>query len=295
MTYKSRKFHVPDTKKINLIIDTDAKNEADDQYAVAHALLSEKLNVMGIVASHFSERRVSGSMHASYEECLKMADLLEYPRDHIFMGNQFALNDLSEYEESEGVRFIIDAAHKSRTKLNIAVLGPLTNVAAALLKDESIADNIAVYYTGGRINHENGEIVIEANSRNDIKAFNIVMDKCKELYLVPMEEYMRLSVSISELEYRLSGKNHLADYLFNELVEVNNEARSFAQGESWVLGDSTVIGALLNSRCCESIKTNRYFIDENGKAVNTDQKMVFLKNFDQRYIMEDFFAKIALF
>jgi len=35
-------FRVPDPKRIRLLIDTDAKNEADDQYAIVHALLTPR-------------------------------------------------------------------------------------------------------------------------------------------------------------------------------------------------------------------------------------------------------------
>src|SRR5665648_949624 len=48
-----------------LIICTDAKNEADDQFAIVHALLAGTLDVRGIVPSHFGR---PGSMVASHEE-----------------------------------------------------------------------------------------------------------------------------------------------------------------------------------------------------------------------------------
>lgn len=32
-------FRVPETKRVRIIIDTDCKNEADDQYALVHHLL----------------------------------------------------------------------------------------------------------------------------------------------------------------------------------------------------------------------------------------------------------------
>ena len=38
-------FTCPEQKRIRLIIDTDAKNEADDQFAIVHHLLSEKMIV----------------------------------------------------------------------------------------------------------------------------------------------------------------------------------------------------------------------------------------------------------
>ena len=39
------------------IINTDAKNEADDQYAIVHALLSPTIDVRGLIAAHFGRER----------------------------------------------------------------------------------------------------------------------------------------------------------------------------------------------------------------------------------------------
>ena len=50
------KFDIPDTKKIRLIINTDAKNEADDQFAIVHALLTPRFIVKGIIAAHFGTK-----------------------------------------------------------------------------------------------------------------------------------------------------------------------------------------------------------------------------------------------
>src|SRR5512139_1942751 len=70
-------FDVPDAKKIRLIIDTDAKNEADDQFAIVHALLTPKFCIKGIIAAHFGTRRTQLSMQESYEEVLKVLSLMD--------------------------------------------------------------------------------------------------------------------------------------------------------------------------------------------------------------------------
>ena len=38
-------FHVPDQKKLRYIVHTDCKNEADDQFTLAHILMTDKLDV----------------------------------------------------------------------------------------------------------------------------------------------------------------------------------------------------------------------------------------------------------
>jgi purine nucleosidase len=48
-----REWKIPECKKKRVIIDTDAKNEVDDQFAIAQAVLSQSLDIRGIVAAHF--------------------------------------------------------------------------------------------------------------------------------------------------------------------------------------------------------------------------------------------------
>ena len=60
-----------------VIINTDAKNEADDQFAIVHALLSPTLDVRGLIAAHFGTRRSQRSMAESREEIDLLLQLLD--------------------------------------------------------------------------------------------------------------------------------------------------------------------------------------------------------------------------
>jgi len=42
-------FQVPEPKRVRMLMKTDAKNEADDQYAIVHALLTPMFNHKGII------------------------------------------------------------------------------------------------------------------------------------------------------------------------------------------------------------------------------------------------------
>src|SRR5829696_4696252 len=59
-----------------VIINTDAKNEADDQFAIVHALLSPSLEIRGLIAAHFGTSRSNRSMEDSREEIDLLLDLL---------------------------------------------------------------------------------------------------------------------------------------------------------------------------------------------------------------------------
>ncbi|MBQ1575967.1 MAG: hypothetical protein IIZ83_03310 [Oscillospiraceae bacterium] len=53
-------FHVPEQKRLRYIVHTDCKNEADDQFTLAHILMTDKLDVRGIIAGHFDEGNHGG-------------------------------------------------------------------------------------------------------------------------------------------------------------------------------------------------------------------------------------------
>lgn len=46
---------IPKNRKVRVIVCSDAKNEADDQYAIVHALLTRSFDIKGLVAVHFRE------------------------------------------------------------------------------------------------------------------------------------------------------------------------------------------------------------------------------------------------
>ena len=52
-------YTVPENKKVRVIVHTDCKNEADDQYAVAHHLMTPRFDVKA------SLRAISGKIRSS--------------------------------------------------------------------------------------------------------------------------------------------------------------------------------------------------------------------------------------
>ena len=86
-----KNLSVPE-KKIDVILDTDAYNEIDDQFALAYLLKKEKLNCVGICAAPFlNSRSVSPSdgMEKSYDEIIKLLELMDRDdmKDKVFKGS----------------------------------------------------------------------------------------------------------------------------------------------------------------------------------------------------------------
>ena len=141
-------INVPEDSVIPVIVDTDAKNEADDQYAIMHHLLSPKLKILGIVAAHYeSKATVPGTtMEKSYEEIRKVLDLAEIEDVPVYRGCRWPLQDIGEKQDTPGVRFMIEEARKADEKIFIAAQGAMTNIASAINMAPDIAEKIIWKY-----------------------------------------------------------------------------------------------------------------------------------------------------
>lgn len=105
---RSFPYPIPEEKKVRVILDTDCACEADDPYAIVHALLSPKISVTGICAEHFADRFGPDSMEESYREILHVLDLAglngQVP---VFRGSPCALSDETTSSPSPASQFII--------------------------------------------------------------------------------------------------------------------------------------------------------------------------------------------
>src|SRR5690242_4783168 len=114
-----------------VIINSDAKNEADDQFAIVHALLSPSLDVRGLIPAHFGRHRSDRSMEESREEIDLLLRLMDRNgKVPVADGAALALADESTPRDSPGARLIIEES-KQEGPLYVAFLGPLTDMASA--------------------------------------------------------------------------------------------------------------------------------------------------------------------
>lgn len=288
-------FSVPESRQMDVVLCTDAANEADDQYAITQALLSPKLRIQGIIATQFGSKRSPHSMEDSYQECLKMASLLDFDADKIYRGNPEALPADGCTGDSEGAAFLVEAAHRATDRLYVGVMGPLTDVGAALLLDPSIADKLCVVWTGTTRDMLRGNICREANARKDTIALNLVMKRCRHFVVIPFETYSRDLVSLTELQCKVLPCGKLGRYLFENMARMNrDESRGWISGESWCLGDNPVVGMLLDAHCGTTVQETRYCLDSENRPVPMEGTFTLVTEINVRFILEDLFAKLTL-
>ena len=141
------------TARRRVIVNTDAKNEADDQFAIVQALLSPSLDVRGLIAAHFGTSRSDRSMEESRAEIDLLLQLMHLDGQIVVAnGAPTAIPDATTALDSAGARLIIEESRLASTTdpLFVAFLGPLTDMASAILLDPEITDrDIVVIWIGG--------------------------------------------------------------------------------------------------------------------------------------------------
>lgn len=300
-------FSVPEKKRIRYIVDTDCKAEVDDQYTLAHILMTPKLDVKGIIAAHFDKMNLHGygpgvTAQASYDEVLKVMDLMhvsgEYP---VLLGAPTYLKDEQTPIDSEGVRFIIEEAMKEDDRpLFIGVQGSITDLASAILMKPEICERMTAIWIGGGDYPEGGG---EFNLMQDVHAANVVFKSAMPLWQIPMSTYKQFGVSLAELQYKVKPHGKIGAYLFENLIELNNRLSDgnwpWPHGELWGLGDEGVVAALLE----EAEKSDGYeMVDapvvdpETLKYVPgcSGRKIRVYHTMNARLDLEDFFCKLAI-
>lgn len=293
----SLSFQVPNSKRVRLLVNTDAKNEADDQYAIVHALLTPMFINKGIIAAHFGTGRTTESMQESYAEAKYVLSLMgEAGNVPVYKGATKALLDEQTPVVSEGAEAIIrEALSDDPHRLFVVFLGPLTDLAAAYLMEPKIAERLTAIWIGGGP-YPNGRN--EFNLSNDIHAANVVMNSAIPLWQVPQNVYGMMRVSLAELENRVKPHGEIGKYLFEQLVRFNDEnGDGWPRGESWSLGDSPAISLILDDlefsyewKPAPRITEDMHYIHHQ-----TERLIRVYHYVDARFTLEDMYAKLELF
>lgn len=289
---------------VDVVLDTDAYNEIDDQFAIGYLLRSgETCTVRGICAAPFlNNRSVSAEdgMKKSYDEILKLLTLAgrEDLKERVYTGSTHFLADEKTPTESDAAAFMAALAdeYSPERPLYIVAIGAITNVASAILKNPRMTENCVVVWLGGHGTHM-PYAASEFNMQQDIAAARIVFGCGVPLVQLPCFGVVdRFATSRYELEHWLKGKNALCDYLLENTV---TEAESYAAEKPWtrVIWDVTAVAWLLNrdSRFMQSRLIpapvpeydKRYAADAYGHFIR------YVSSIDRDALFEDLFKKLA--
>ncbi len=290
---------LPPKGRIDAVLDTDAYNEIDDQFALSYLLrYPERVNLLAVSAAPFLNSRSetpADGMEKSYKEILKLLRLAGVEKP-VFRGSENYLPDERTPVGSDAAEKLVELAseHSPENPLYVVAIGAITNVASALLMKPEIAGNVVIVWLGG---HSLGwPDTNEFNMRQDVAAARVVMSSPAPFVQLPcMGVVSEFRVSGPELKYWLKDKNALADYLADQTIE---EAESYASGTAWtrVVWDVTAAAWLVNDG-------NRFLVPEIRNAVlpgydnkyheEINKKIVYVRQIRRDALMTDLMKRLT--
>ncbi len=214
----------PPQKPVRMVLDTDAYNEVDDQFALAYALLSrERLDVEAVYAAPFHNSRSTGpadGMEKSYQEIQRLLALVDRKgMPQVFRGSRRYLDSGFGLERSEAALDMIRRAQdRAAGRLYVVAIGAITNVANAILIDPDIIRRIVVVWLGGHAHH--WPDTREFNLRQDPDAARVVFDSGVPLVQVPcLGAASHLVTTLPELRDYVRGRGALGDSLYEIVAD----------------------------------------------------------------------------
>lgn len=289
-------------RKLDAVIDTDAFNEVDDQFAITYLLASrDKINLTAIYAAPFSgTKNVTDpkvGMEKSFEEIVNILTLTGCT-DYIgntFKGSFAYLKDEKTPVVSPAAEDLVRRAKKysPENPLYVIAIGAITNVASAILMDPEIAENIVVVWLGGHAFHYRD--TKEFNMRQDIAAVRAVFaSKAPVVQLPCLGVVSQFAIPLEEMRYFLKGKNKICDYLCGIVEECFKDSENMCN--SRIIWDVTAVAWLLNDneRFMMSRTVDCPLVDYNceyGEVIDKKIRYVYFINRDA--LASDLFEKIT--
>ncbi len=305
---------------VRLVIDTDAANEIDDQFALAWALLSaDALRIEAVYAAPFSFAHRRGQlphapadaapfdppgegMQRSLAEILRVFARVGTPaQGRVLAGSDRYLPDAATPVPSAAAEHLIACAERTPIDgppLYVLALGCATNIASALLMAPHIAERIAVVWTSGYPStapHVNDSFNLE----QDLPASQHLMDCGVPLvYLPGFQVGAQLRLSRAEVEQYVRGRGAIGDYLHrlftdNPLWAIYpvDPSRPY----SWVIWDAICVAWLLAPHWVPStlVPTPRLDAQRRWRAQPGRPPMREAHAVQRDAIFNDFFAKLA--
>ena len=298
-TYTLLKMLEPPTGKIDAVIDSDAYNEIDDQFAISYMVkCSEKINIRAFFAAPFFNHHSKGpkdGMEKSYDEIRHLLTLLDRNDrlNDVYKGSDRYLSDENTAVISDAAKKLCELAmeYNSDNPLYVVAIGAITNIASAILMNPEIVNRIVIIWLGGHSIdwHDTKEF----NMFQDVAAARIIFGCGAALVQFPcMGVVSAFTVSEAELNVWLKGKNKLCDYLVQHTVD----EVEYDKGRPWTrtIWDVTAVSWLTGDFCRSRLIPSP--VPEYDGLYGLDARRHFIRYVYQIYrdrLVQDLFDKLS--
>ena len=249
----------PAAERHKVIIDTDMG--ADDAAALILAASSDSLEILGVTVlyGNVALEQAADNALAVLELCGREAPVyigadkpLEKPRPEMIwvhgkdgLGDRDLVHPSGSPETGSAVDFILDTVRRNPGEIELVALGPLTNVARAVLQDPEAMRQVKHIWVMGTCGFGAGNAspVAEFNVYNDAEAYDAVLRAELPMTVIGLDcclEETRLSQA--DLDAMAKG-NKLGAFMSKGFTKLNETYVS--QGQLLAVPDATAVAALI--------------------------------------------------
>lgn len=271
-------------KKVILDVDTGI----DDALAIAYAVNSDELDMVGITTS-FGNTNVDEATRNTLQllELLGREDIPVYPgagkplfRPHLkqkatfihgedAMGNHSLPLPKTKPSEKHAVDFIIEMVNKHPNEITLVFVASMANLALAIMKDPSIVGKVerVVIMGGAATVPGNVTSAAEANIYTDPEAAEFVFQSGLPVTMVGLDVTMQTLLPREQLEVWRRKGTPLADFMAHIVEYYINAYKKFFPGiKGCALHDPLAIGAVINP---DFIKTKPLHIQVDCEGLHS--------------------------
>lgn len=260
---------------VPVVLDTDIGDDIDDTWALAMLLGCPQVELKLIVTAWGNTpartRLVAKLLERIGRTDIPIATGIKTGNAELHQAAWLGDYDLAAYPGAvfdDGVQALVDTINNADTPVVLMVIGPQTNIRAALERDPGIARNARIVTMAGSIeigyNGQAGRCP-EYNVLTDIDAAKAVFAAPWDITLAPLDSCGTLRLTGDRYAAVAQSRNPRAVAAI-ENYERWDRRHHYPKGESSVLFDTVAAHLAFDESLCE-MKTIRLSIDDDGNTV----------------------------
>jgi len=270
----------------------------DDQWALAHLLLSPEFRLQAVITSHAS------SIGHSSEAAAKIAsDVVAHvlppglrSGSPVLPGSGSPLQNVNAPRENAGVDLLLRLSRGFSTtrRLQVFVTGAGTDVASAILKDSAIVHRISVVAMGFNDWPRGGDVF---NIKNDPLAWQVILGSEVPVVIASSAVTKRhLRLTRAEAAALMRPHGPLGEYLYSLFDRwLKTQAaivNQFVGPDTWVVWDESVVAYALGMARGNQVPRPKLQPDLFFSHQKTKQRITWLTEIDAPRFWHDFTQKI---
>lgn len=263
-----------DMAPVPVILDTDLGDDIDDTWALAMLLGCPQVDLKLVVtATNDTEKKTrlvakilekTGRTGVPLGTGIKNGDR---PLNQEKWLGAYTLDAYPGTVHEDGVQAMIDLVNASADMMTILVIGPQTNLKAALERDPGIAKKARVVSMAGSVAIGYGGKpgrCPEYNVKRDVEAAQAVFAAPWEIVMAPLDSCGTLILKGERFAKVAASKNALSAVVIDNYRQWSNFHR-YPEGESSVLFDTVAAYLAFDQSLCE-MKTVKLSVDGKGNT-----------------------------